>query len=416
MPYYPVWSKILEAPSTSYAIELAADLPLQTLSDTPLPYKYDELSFHAQKNVRAVARSMCITIPGTPDLVSNGWKHWPTSNFEKHLFGRQETVESLRLDEKGVMVRSIGSNSLQDSPQRKKMRVCASDNNVSTLDDNEITHKQMSSIDARPEQKEADSSRHSSKSQAPSKTSHEPSSVELKHVQIVREWATTRSHTDPPSESLQVLVQSKAFNAMLKNMISSNRESEVIAPVVRVLTEVIGTHLADQVMGTLIYPYVATLKNPAPHDAMDAFTIFSKRHGRATLPLYRVSHEGKPTVNGAQAEILVRITATLSADRAILCCRAFCERPWGEDGIRVAEALVGSCKDDDSLAELIIGALQKNIVGSEKSVRFGKLLFTAAKCIPTIASAHAEAMKAVCLRSKVFLAKRAVALIHKRDT
>lgn len=64
-------------------------------------------------------------------------------------------------------------------------------------------------------------------------------------------------------------------------------------------------------------------------------------------------------------------------------------------------------------ADVLVPALARNASALEKSVRFGKLLFTLVKDVQEIKTRHRDAMETVCSRSRVFLAKRALDMLRK---
>lgn len=240
------------------------------------------------------------------------------------------------------------------------------------------------------------------------------SGIELKHAETLKQWASNSSHTAPPPEAVHAVSRCTAVETTLRLIVPENATSQLLGPVVRILTESIGTSFANHIVMILVEPYLKTLNAPAPRDIMDALVSFSKRHWRATLPLYDIFMQSGSSVNGAVAEVLVRISTVLSTEGSLQAFQMCCRGLWGEDGVRVVEALLSKCKNSEGVATLLVAALQKNVIGSEKSVRFGKLLFTAAKDVPDIADEHTEAMEAVCSRCKAFLAKRALSLVQSK--
>ncbi|CDF34633.1 unnamed protein product [Chondrus crispus] len=146
---------------------------------------------------------------------------------------------------------------------------------------------------------------------------------------------------------------------------------------------------------------------------MQALVAFAERHWRVAVRLYRVCAEESP-VSGAVAEVLVRTAPVVAPAGALKGLRAWCEATWGEDGIRVVEALLGKCKNEEDAARLVVLALEKNVVGLEKSVRFGKLLFTVVRDLPGVADNFREQMESICSRSNVFLAKRALTVLRAK--
>lgn len=244
--------------------------------------------------------------------------------------------------------------------------------------------------------------------------SDQPSAAEFKHAEALKQWASISPHTAPPSQAVQVVSRCTAVETILQQIVPNDTMPQLLGPIVRVLTESIGTSFANHVIIVLVKPYMKSLSAPASRDVMDALVAFSRRHWRASLVLYEVFMGRDCSVNGAVAEILVRISAVLNAEGSLQALQACCRGTWGEDGVRVVEALLGRCKNNEGVATLLVAALQRNVIGSEKSVRFGKLLFTVVKDLPGTAK-HAEAIEAVCSRCKVFLAKRALSLVQSKQ-
>lgn len=348
-------------------------------------------------------RALGVSVAG---LTQNGWEYWPETDLNKRPFEQAAHPQQAQFPSQQSDV-SFPDDNTEALPKPKRRRL--SESVSKTLEESFQTATFDVSHHAAQPNKQMD---HTSLSEVPQTPFSTPSAAELKHAEALKQWASNSPHTAPPSETVHAVSRCTAVESVLRVTVPEDATSQLLGPVIRVLTESIGTSFADHVIRILVEPYMKTLSAPAPRDVMDALVAFSKRHWRATLSLYKIFMQSNSSVNGAVAEILVRISAVISIEGSLQAFQVCCKGLWGEDGVRVVESLLSRCRNSEGVTTLLVAALQRNVIGSEKSVRFGKLLFTAAKDVPGIADEHAEAMEAVCSRCKAFLAKRALSLIQ----
>lgn len=404
------WDRILSAPTTSHALELASFYPPTDLSNMRMPLGYEHLSRRARNNARAVRRALGVKVEG---LLETGWETWQETDLDR---------VSLSLNDNNC---ADSNNDMEEitSTAEEDLLDEAEVEQVSIAKDDKSSTKPVHSLRARSPRKETGGPERLSKRQRTEVLSAKrsasvepmPTAEEVKHAEKLNHWATTSPHIPPPSDSVRIISQSSSVPSLLQITAPPHAISNVLAAIVTVFTENAGSSFARHVVAVLVIPYVKELKAPAPRDVMQAIVSFFERHWRAILALYVYICDRDVPVNGAVAELLVRIAGVTPVQGAAESFRMICRSPWGEDGIRVVEALLLRCKAEKGIASSLVPALEKNVAGSERSVRFGKLLFTAVRDIPDIASTFRESMESICSRSKVFLSKRALTELRKKS-
>jgi len=107
-----------------------------------------------------------------------------------------------------------------------------------------------------------------------------------------------------------------------------------------------------------------------------------------------------------------RIAGKLPAASAFGALQLICSAAkWGEPDVRLAEALIAKCRDENGLASVIVGGLERHVGGLGKSLRFGKLLLTVVKDVANVKENYGGVIRNVAGQSSVFLAKRAILLL-----
>lgn len=387
------WNRILCARTTSQAIELAADIPLPQLNDTPLPLDFEQLSFHAQENARAVGRALGVRVPG---LKETGWELWEETEEDREFF------------------RDVDVNDGKDDHLDKLHGGESNSEEMEDLFDDEDSDVLMGDDKHRSKTTDATGlpgkgGRSGVDNQEAVKT---PTTEESNAAETLKSWAISSSHTTPPADAVEIISRSGSVPALLSIIVPKDGLPDVLAPVISAFTENAGSAFASILMNSMVIPYTNNLKAPAPRDIMQALVSFSDRHWRVGVGFYEFFSEQETAVSGAVAEIMVRTAAVITLDGAMQGLRTWCKATWGEDGIRVIEALLARCKTEAGVAGLVVPALERNVIGSEKSVRFGKLLFTVVRDLPGIAEDFGAPLESICSRSTVFLAKRALTLLR----
>lgn len=402
------WDRILRAHSTCVAVELAARLPVSELSNSELPLSFESLSRRSQLNVRAVRRALGVRVTG---VAETGWEIWQETEAElrtrtanrtaKPTLGEKREGGSI-LDDEGLFEEG---HSRRQNDQQVNDTAC----NPKEVSSSAIARNVENRLDGTKRLK-ADKEGEENALEA----KEAPAANEVKFAEQLSHWATSSPHAAPPKEAVQAISRSAHVPALLRIIAPHERLASLLAPVVSVFTESVASSSAIYVVEILVVPYVNELNAPAPRDVMQATLSFAERHWRAILSLFSHVCERQTPVNSAVAELLVRIAAVMPAQGAMLGFRAFSQIVWGEHGIRVVEALLMKSRTEKGIAGILVPALERNGPGSEKSVRFGKLLFSCVRDVPDIASTYKDAMESICSRSKVFLAKRALAMLHKK--
>lgn len=401
------WEYILTAPNTAEAVERAVSFSVTALHDSPMPWSYEELSSRARANLCAISRAHDVAITGVPP---GRWSVWKSTSGDLNLsYGWEDVAVQTELEQtKEIDEEGAGNDAIEEINRDALIGLEKNDGLQSadkSRDDGSIAMKQK--IDAN-EQRELISD-----GDGQNETPTVPSMTEMQAAEAVRHWALEAPHTSPPSEASGTIRQSTFACKLLTSIIKEEDAPTLRAAVIGAFSEGVGSSFANQVAKALVIPYFVTLKTPASREMMQAIVKFAELHWRASISLFD-DQDTKGSINGAMAEVLVRVAAVMNTETAVQCLKAFCSRKWGEDGIRVVEALVAKCKEQEKVAALIVPSLERNVPGLEASVRFGKLLFTVTRDVPDIAMNHEQEMESILGRSKVFLAKRALKVLKEK--
>lgn len=397
------WRAILTAPSTSEAVDRAAKCALPALCETPMPCSYDELSSHAQDNARAVSRALDIKLDGVP---SERWSTWTNTEEDLRFASWWDDkvsmyeMRALQVVAEGAKVNNESAFDIVE-PRRNGEGPSAS-----------ILGTPLRSAKKRKPNQER-TTQPASQS-GPSQPRKSVTAEERKAANSIRTWAQQSSHKDAPSEALTIVARSACSAELLKIIVPLNAASTLRATVVVAFSETGGSAMALHLITTLIIPYVNKLKAPASRELMQAIVKFAEVHWRAALLLYDGFEGDKRKMNAAIAEILVRTAASLTDEGSLKALEMFSKSRWGEDGIRVVEALVAKCKEQWQVESILVPSMERNVIGLERSVRFGKLLFMIAKGFPNMSEENRQAMVSIAGRSTAFLAKRAVTMLESK--
>ncbi|CAN8062477.1 unnamed protein product [Agarophyton chilense] len=404
-----IWEKLLTAPSTSEAIERASHHSILDIQQTPLPIPFDEMSPNAQENLRAISRAFEVSLGG---IEVQGWNLWTDGarGMDDWQMAILEIKQSRpRPEEDGAPQSSLTISDSKTLETEKSQAV-----------ENEITP--ASNLAGESEEKKRkhllNKSSHGSGTHSSLKVSgNQKKGLDAevkKNAELIRNWALFSPHTEPSQVAIDVLLGSAETSRILQYIVPNGSTPLMRAAVISCFTERIGSSAANVMMEETIIPYVQILKAPAPREVMTAVVNFCTFHWRAALGLYTHIAHSDQKVNGAIAELLARVAAGISPEAALSALKEYSRCTWGEDGIRVIEALMAKSKDQPGVVSAIAPSLEKNVIGMEKSVRFGKLLFTMVKEFPVVENEYEQVLESVAARSKVFLAKRALSYMKNK--
>ncbi|KAI0561045.1 hypothetical protein FGB62_94g054 [Gracilaria domingensis] len=401
------WHHLLTASSASEAIDRASLHSLLDLRTSSLPIPFNEMSPNAQKNLRAICRAYEIRIGG---IQSDGWELWREGANELGEWGKVDL--DIRQKRARVEGRKVGQTSMAPHVSKKPRAEILPLISEEALVNNKYV-KERKGTDAPFEKNlsDTDNPRAERKENAGKEGL---GTEEQKSAEMIRTWAGLSPHTDPPQEAVEVVLRSVEPRRVLRSIVSQDASPLIRAAVISSFTERIGTSFASAMMTEIIIPYLETLTAPAPREMMAAVVKFSAYHWRAAVALYAHFGDRDKLINGAVAELLARVAGGLTSEAALSSLKAYSKCIWGEDGIKVIEALMAKCKNQPGVLSAIVPSLEKNVIGMEKSVRFGKLLFTTVKDFPVVENEYEQVLESVAARSKVFLAKRALSHIKNK--
>lgn len=388
-PNTTTWTTILTSGTTSKAIALASVYSPVTLSQIPLPLPYPKLSDGARANLDAVRRALGVRFD---DFQSSPWEAWDITHAAAE--GSSKIEENIR---KRVRVEDVDNVSIGDFPIAIRP---THNKDVPVVPHAEVLVERQEQLKVSGTDKVT--------------IVGEPSAEEVRAAEIVRDWAMHAAHTPAPADSLSVIRGSAHSGALLARIASVDSPGPALAAVVGAFTDDAGPRLADEVSRVILQPFVAKLTVAASREMMVAVVAFVKRHWRATVRMFVWAGSRSKPVNASVVEVLVRAGEALCEEGAIACLEEFCKCPWGEVGVRVVDVLLMQCKARAEVPGILVPALERNVVDLEKSVRFGKLLFSTVKDVPMIREQYAQAFEGVCVRSKGFLAKRALTLLRSK--
>lgn len=399
------WRKVLSSPTSSAAIQRAVLISAAVLQHNSLPWPFQALSPSARNNLLAVVRALGVKVDG---VQTTGWELWQETQDDRTLpIHSNETVH--KLVNTAADPDADDSDSSVLSPPVKRRRSVP---HTPHVDSEVISPTRHTDIEQRPGAQVQHADTSASKPSQLREAVKEPSAQHLKFAEELNNWARLCPHTPPPTEAVDQIARCTAAAQIIACIVPPDAPPSIRAVILSALTDKVGINFATQLTNVVVIPYLVSLKLPAPRDVMQAIERLATRHWRAVLPVYEHFACEKQPVNGAVAEILVRMASAVDVQGAKSALLTYCKAVWGEDGVRVVEALVCQCKTESGIAEALVMALEKNITGSEKSVRFGKLLFTCVKDVSGIIEQFCEPMRSITARSNVFLAKRALTLLQ----
>lgn len=397
------WRDILYAPSSRQAIQNAS-LHFSDLNRAPLPVEVTHLSKRAYENVIAVRRAFGVSVDG---VIATGWEDWSDSEELKETnetySGRNVSTKSASQPKKLKII----SNA---TPRDSEARIISIPKDSATVTKSQEDAKQ--GFNRSSENIKAELSASNNVQQSDKIEGH-PTPEDIRSASVLKTWAQTSSHTPPPQQALMHVAQSKNLSALLSTLIDVNSSQPLRATILSALTDSVPTSAADLIQTMIILPYLSNLETPASREMLAAIVQFYTRHWRPSLSLYQYFSSSDRQVNNAVAEVLTRVCAVLTDEAALESLRAFCNASWSECTIPLAQGLITRCKTSNEIGGFVVPALGRNVPQLEKSVRFGKLLFTIVKDIPDIRINHKQTMETVCGRCKVFLAKRALTILRQ---
>lgn len=383
---------------------LATLVPLRELQQTPLPIPFSELSPNAQKNLKALCRAFETSFDGIRD---DGWDHWKEEPRDATEWGKVlEKVNQTPLQP----VQCDSSEHHSDTGSNESVRLAPSRNGS--------RDPSIRGNGAEKSMKKSSGMKVTDKVTPTCPTREKNNSInaeERKSAERIKNWAQMSSHKTPPQEAMNIVSKSSNLSQILQLIVPHDASPLLRAAVISSFTEKLGTSMASLLMEATILPYVQELKAPAPREVMKSVVTFCSFHWRSAIMLFSYFAQDNQRVNGAIAELLSRVGSELEAEAALSAFKEYCTGVWGEDGIRVVEALLSRCKEQPDVLDILMPSLEKNVIGMEKSVRFGKLLFTIVKDLPVIENQYAQLFESVAERSKVFLAKRALSLLRTNN-
>ena len=395
------WEAILTASTSSEAVSRALRYSLSDLCESPLPLPYEKMSERSQSNARVISRAFDITLDDVP---AGGWSKWTHSEEDialARLWDDQISLHRIHAD--------LGQVEGEDKTVLTKTKTTAVHELAMIPHDNSRVSMKKPKSNITPESRAIDIPR-------PAPAQQAPTVEELKAAETIRIWAQQYSHREAPRQAVSVVAKSPCTTQLLKTIVSSNASSTLRGTVIVAFSENGGSSVATALVTTLIVPYLNALKAPASRELMHATVKFAEVHWRPSLRLFQGYDSSKRRLNSPVAEVLVRVCGVLSGEGALRALSLFGQSHWGENGIRVVEALLGKCKESKEVEPILIAALQRNVVGLERSVRFGKLLFTVVTRFPDLSQENRHALMSISERSSAFLAKRAVTVLRQRLT
>lgn len=415
------WNQILSSASTSEAINQALSINASLFNQIPLPFPESQLSSHALNNLRAVRRALAV-----PHLASkHGWEAWSDEedtsqegagqdqghNATDHHMQDVESAHSIESD------RSAQPSELSKSSEES----VSQESDSSSLRAQDAQGDPVAPRPQRPELEQQAQTQRTQQKQQPNleiEAEAESATAEfIKHANTLSTWAKTSPHMLPPQDALLKLTQSPALSTYLDTLVDATTLPPHRAALLSALTDHIPPSMAPPVQSHLILPYLQTLTSPAIREMLTAIVNFTTRHWRPTAIIFShfTASESTP-INGPLAEVLSRIAQAIPPQAALPALETFANSTWTPQSIPLAEALVARCKSHDSLPSILLPALHRNVTHMEKDVRFGKLLFAIVKDIPALSQSptHKQTMEAICLRSKVYLGKRALTLLRQK--
>lgn len=234
------------------------------------------------------------------------------------------------------------------------------------------------------------------------KTKSSDDSALRNHVATLRRWASESTHTEPPTEAIRSIC---AVPSIAPALLPASTSTAAAAALVSATAEH-GGALFAKAMCAPLSTLLRELAAPATRDLLAALEKLASLHPSSALELFHA-----PSTFPA-AEALVRVAAHLPSRDAAAALQQLCDAPkWGEPDVKLVDAVLAKCKNEATVVDTIVTGLERHVGQLEKSIRFGKLLLSAVRDVNGVKERHAAVVRNVASRSKVFLAKRAAALL-----
>lgn len=399
---HSVWFKILSSPSSSDAIRLASDVHPSELTSASLPLPPNELSLRASDNLVAVCRALQLRIDG---LASNLWSEW--SESEDDLSPNSTDPHHAPSNEPSRNVHH-GDKQLDQPQVSTASQTLPSGPSSSVLPHSEPAH------DVRQPSSETKRILSTPESEC-NKSQMCPTEGDFKHVTCIKNWAQTSAHTAPPEASILHVTQAESFQSLLKDLVPTTASPTFRAAVLSAFVGKIPSSVAPVVQAHVILPFLKDLTTPAPREMLSAILTFTTRHPRPAVLLYSHFFSGAKVVSTGVAEVLTLIVPTLPQQTVFDAFKLISGAAWPDMSIPLVAAMLTRCECTPEFLDLLIPALDRNVPDLNKSVRFGKLLFTLVNDYPQIRQSYKQPMEAICMHSKVFLAKGALTLLQSQD-
>lgn len=395
-PRGSAWARVARAPTPSQAVELAALLPPGTPLD--LPVAVSALPPRCRHNLAAVARALSLHLPGVPPP--------PPPPAYAAALDASPSAQAL--------APAPPSTSPPRSPAPEQPASPASPPLSSSDAAGAAPRAASPSLAAAAVgTSAAPLAATAAAAAADADKAAAPTAAEVDAALALRRWATEAPHTPAPAAALARFSAAESATAVMRVAFPDDLPSQAAAALLAAVAAACGARTAAAAGASVVAPRLRALTAPAPRDMMAAVVAFADAHWRAAVPLF--SMLGAPSAadaaSGPAAEVLVRVAGALSAESAREALVLGCEGLWREEAVPVVEALLTKCSTEEGVADVLVPALERNIVGMESSIRFGKLLFVCTKNVPAIRSAHASNMRSIAGKSTVFLSKRALALL-----
>lgn len=393
--------KILSCSCSSEAVNLASDFNPADLSESPLPTKPDLLSKRAYDNLISVCRALEIHVNGvSKDL----WALWPESDDSEEGTDSKSTRVSQPATGKKSL--SLVHTQISPEPHLQNSTAIRNEQRRSNQDVDLEKSDRVIQIIVEPEV--------SSKHADHPKSCETPSEEDLKHASVLKQWGQSFAHRAPPEKSLHHVSHAVCLAMLLKEIVPTSCTPAYRAAILGALAEDLPSSLAPTAQSQIILPFLKQLKTPAPREMLSAILSFTTRHSRHVVAIFSSFSSEFHSISNGVAEILALIVPTIPPPVALDAFKLVASATWSEVTIPLVSAMTTRCQSSPAFLDLLVPALGRNAPHLEKSVRYGKLLFTLVSEIPQIRRSYKQPMEAVCLRSKVFLAKRALTLLKSQ--
>lgn len=393
------WTKILASSSSSVAVSVASGFNPSDLTETPLPVRPEQLSRCAYDNLVSVCRAHGVRVDG---FRNDFWDTWSESEESD-----EENITNISAD----LRTSDGSKrpllNIPISAKPPLKMLSATDNRPLSSGNGFGKEKEEQEELADLIEKQETSP----KASDIQKDSGIPSAEDLKHASVLKQWGQSSAHRAPPLASLNHITHSACFGVLLKDIVPSMCAPTFRAAILSALVEDLPSSVAPVVQSQIIVPFLKELKTPAPREMLAAVLSFTSRHSRHTVALYAEFSSNFHTVSNGVIEILSLVVPTIPQQVALDAFKVVTSAFWSDITIPLISSMKTRCQSMPAFLDLLVPALDRNAPNLEKSIRFGKLLFTLVNDLPQIRQSHKQQMELICQQSKVFLAKRALNLL-----